>query len=75
MRVLQALLLLIFLSAVLVFSLQNTEVLTVRFLGWSTPAPEAFLIVSVYLLGMLSGWTVVAFLSRSLRRVTERPRD
>jgi hypothetical protein len=32
--------------------------------------------VGVYLLGMLAGWTVVAFVSRSIHRVTERgPRD
>lgn len=75
MRYFQALVLLVFLSAVLVFALQNTETVTVRFLAWSTLAPEAFLIIAVYVLGMLSGWTVVAFLGRSLRRVTERPRN
>ena len=75
MRFLQALILLLFLGAVLIFALQNTETVTVRFLSWSTPAPEAFLIVAAYLLGMLSGWTVVAFLRRSIRKVTERPAD
>jgi hypothetical protein len=29
--------------------------------------------VAVYFLGMLSGWTVVSFVRRSLRRVQERP--
>jgi hypothetical protein len=29
-------------------------------------------ITAVYLLGMVSGWTVVGFLRRSLRGVTER---
>jgi Na+(H+)/acetate symporter ActP len=32
-------------------------------------------IVAVYFLGMLSGWTVVAFVRRSLRKVGEYPRD
>jgi hypothetical protein len=38
-------------------------------------APVAIVIVAVYLLGMLSGWTVVAFVRRSLRRVAEPPRE
>jgi hypothetical protein len=37
--------------------------------------PVALLAIAAYLLGMVSGWTVVAFVRRSLRRVSEQPRD
>jgi uncharacterized integral membrane protein len=74
MRLIQAMLLLAFLGAIIVFALQNTQVVTVRFLNWSADAPLAFASVAVYLLGMLSGWTVVGFMRRSIRDVTERPR-
>ena len=36
--------------------------------------PVAFVTVVVYFLGMLSGWTVVAFVRGSFRRITEHPR-
>jgi len=44
----------------------------VDFWTWQLTAPVALVIVAVYFLGMLSGWTVVAFIRRSLRRVGER---
>ena len=72
MRVVQAILLLVFLGALGIFAVQNTNIITVRFLEWGITAPLALVSVAVYLLGMLTGWTVVAFVSRSLRRVTER---
>jgi uncharacterized integral membrane protein len=74
-RIIQAILFLIFLGAVGLFALQNTRAVTVDFWTWELTAPVAIVIVAVYFLGMLSGWTVVAFVRRSLRRVGERPRD
>jgi putative membrane protein len=72
MKSFQAIVFLVFLIAVLLFAVQNTQPVTVNFLSWGITGPIAFLIVAVYVLGMLSGWTVVAFVRRSLRRVTER---
>jgi uncharacterized integral membrane protein len=70
MRWIQLLLFLVFLVVVLVFSVQNQEPIDLRFAGWRLQAlPKALVLVSTYLLGMLSGWTVVGFFRRSLRRV------
>ncbi len=74
MRFLQSLIFLLVLAAILIFAAQNTATQTIRFLNWSLNAPTALVTVASYLLGMLSGWTVVGFLSRSFRRVTEDPR-
>jgi uncharacterized integral membrane protein len=74
MRVIQAALLLIFLAIVGIFALQNMQAVTVRFLDRSVTAPVAVTAVIVYLLGMLSGWTVVAFVRRSLRGIHEAER-
>jgi uncharacterized integral membrane protein len=74
MRFIQAVLLLGFLGVVGLFAVQNTETITVRFWEWQATGPVALLAVAAYLLGMLSGWTVVSFLSRSLRRESEQPR-
>ncbi len=71
MRFLQALIFLAFLGAIGIFAVQNTSVLTFNFLNWHVTGPVALLTVATYLLGMLSGWTVVAFVMRSVRRVGE----
>ncbi|AMV38122.1 lipopolysaccharide assembly protein LapA domain-containing protein [Planctomyces sp. SH-PL62] len=73
MRFIQAILLLIFLGAVGLFAVQNTDPITVSFWNWKTTGPVALMAIVAYLLGMLSGWTVVSFFSRSLRRVSEQP--
>jgi lipopolysaccharide assembly protein A len=72
MRVIYAILLLVFVAAVIIFAVQNNEPITIKFLGNSWEIALALVIAAAYLLGMLSGWTVVGMLRRSLRRVTER---
>lgn len=75
MRIIQAVILLGFLATISIFALQNRDVVTLSFLSWSLPAPVAILTVAVYILGMLSGWTVVAIVRRSFRGALERPRS
>ena len=75
MRTLSAILLLIFLSAVAAFAVQNTQPLTVRFLTWKGDYPVALLSVVIYFLGMLSGWSVVGFLRRSISDVAASDRS
>ncbi len=74
MRYLQAIVFLTFLCAIGVFAVQNRDVITVNFLKWNLSEPIAFVTVAVYVLGMLSGWTVVAFVRGSFRRIAEHPR-
>jgi lipopolysaccharide assembly protein A len=75
MRLIQAIILLAFLGVVGTFAVQNTQVITVKFLNLAVTGPVALLIIAVYFVGMLTGWTVVAFVTRSLRRVARRRRD
>ena len=72
MRYMQALVFLAFLVAIGVFAAQNTGVITVNFLNWNLSQPVALLTLAVYVLGMLSGWTVLAFVKGSFREVTQR---
>ena len=74
MRFVQALIFLVFLGAVGLFAVQNTDVVKFNFGHWTLTGPVALMTIAVYLLGMLSGWTVVAFVTRSVRRVAEYPR-
>lgn len=75
MRFIQAILLLIFLGAVGLFAVQNTDAITVTFWTWKASGPVALLAIAAYLLGMVSGWTVVSFVRRSLNKVAERPTE
>lgn len=74
MRLVQVILFLVFLGAMLVFAMQNMQVVPVRFLKADVGCPVAFLAVSAYVLGMLSGWTVWAFVRRSVHVVADRRR-
>jgi putative membrane protein len=73
MRYLQALVFLAFVFAIGIFAVQNRDVITVNFLTWNLSQPVALLGIVVYALGMLSGWTVVAFLRGSFRGATAKP--
>ncbi len=73
MRVIYLLFLLCILAAIGIFAVQNLEPVTIYYLQESVSCPLALLVGIVYLLGMLSGWTVVALVQRSIRRVTDRP--
>jgi uncharacterized integral membrane protein len=72
MRFIQAVIFLAFLCAVGLFAIQNTNAITVNFWNWKITNSVAILAVAAYALGMLSGWTVVAFVSRSVRQVGNR---
>jgi uncharacterized integral membrane protein len=73
MRFLQAIVFLALLIAIGVFAAQNTGIISVNFFAWNLQQPVAILAVAVYVVGMLSGWTVLAFMRRSLRQVTQHP--
>lgn len=74
MRIILAAVLLAFLGAVVVFAVQNTGAVTVRFLNWGVTVPFALLAILIYIAGMLSGGSVVAFLRRSIGRVRAESR-
>ena len=73
MRVLCFLFLAAFVAAIGVFCYQNQEELSLMFWDRTLTAPLPIIIGAVYLLGMLSGWTVVGMLRRSVDRVIEQP--
>ena len=50
----------------LVFAIQNFQIVTVSFLRISAQTPLAFLIALIYLLGALTGGSLLALLRRSI---------
>jgi lipopolysaccharide assembly protein A len=75
MRVVYLLILLLAVAAVVVFAVQNSETITVRYVDQSVSCGLPLFVAIVYLVGMISGWTVFGLLRRSLRGVTEQRRD
>jgi uncharacterized integral membrane protein len=73
MRALYFCVLILIVAALAIFAYQNDESVTLQYFRRSITLPISLLIVVVYVLGMLSGWTVVGFLRRSWRRAMERP--
>jgi uncharacterized integral membrane protein len=55
----------LFAVATLVFAWQNLEAATVSFLGFRVRAPLAVLTIVVYLLGAVTGGSLLALLRRS----------
>ena len=55
----------LFVAVILIFALQNLDVVTVSFLGFSARAPLAVVIPIIYLLGAATGGSLIALLRRS----------
>ena len=76
MRYIWFLVFLIFAAIVSVFAYQNNDPVAINFLDQnltvqSIHLPMSVLIGATYALGMLTGWSVVGFLRRTVRHVTE----
>ena len=56
-----------FVIAVLSFAVENMQLVTMSFLGSSAQVPLALLVASIYLLGMITGSSLVALLRRSIK--------
>jgi uncharacterized integral membrane protein len=67
------LILVLFVAAVAVLAYQNNRTEEVTFLNWHWEPSFPLLVGGAYVLGMLSGWSVVGLLRRSWRHVSEDP--
>jgi uncharacterized integral membrane protein len=52
-------LILILIGLVIIFAIQNAEVVTIRFLIWSFMASRVFVIFGAFVSGMISTWVLV----------------
>jgi hypothetical protein len=69
MRLLCFLFLVVFVGAFSLLAYQNQQEVSLMVLNLSISTSVAILVGVAYLAGMLSGWTVVGMLRRSLKRV------
>jgi putative membrane protein len=63
----------LFVAAIVIFGIQNRELVTMSFLGFSVRAPLAVLAAIVYVLGAVTGGTLFALLRRSVRASKANP--
>jgi uncharacterized membrane protein YciS (DUF1049 family) len=73
MRFLCFLLLAAVAAVVIIFAAQNRQDVTLTFFNYTLSLNVSLLIAGVYVLGMVSGWSVVGMLRRSVVRVIESP--
>ena len=73
MRMLYGFILLVLLAAIGVFALQNRGDVTLNYLDRTLTTSLAMLIGATYVLGMITGWTVLGFLRKSIHRVSQAP--
>jgi lipopolysaccharide assembly protein A len=57
----------VFVLAILIFIIQNRELVTMSFLGFGVRAPLAIVAAVVYVLGAITGGSLYALLRKSLR--------
>jgi len=57
----------VFVAAILLFVVQNREMVTMAFLGFSLRAPLAILAAVVYVLGAITGGSLYALLRKSVQ--------
>jgi putative membrane protein len=62
-------------AATLIFIIQNRDLVTMSFLGFSIRAPLAILIAAVYVVGAVTGGSLFALLRRSYRARNAIPRS
>ena len=63
----------LFAAAVLIFAIQNLDLVTMSFLGFSVRAPLAILAAVVYVLGAVTGGSLYALLRWSLEASKAHP--
>jgi uncharacterized integral membrane protein len=72
MRILSLIVFVVLVAAILIFAFQNMQAVSVRFLDFTLDAPMAAVAIALYLLGMLTGSSLVGALRRSWSRYRER---
>jgi uncharacterized integral membrane protein len=63
----------LFAAATLIFLVQNREIVSMDFLGFSVRTPLAVMVVIFYALGTITGGSLFALLRNSMREAGAKP--
>lgn len=72
MRIVYLIIVVVFVVAILIFGVQNREMVTMSFLSFGLRAPLAVLAGIVYVLGAITGGSLFAPLRKSVRETRSR---
>ena len=72
MRWIHIAIIILFVAATLIFLVQNREIVSMDFLGFSVRAPLAVMAASFYLLGAITGSSAYVLLRRSVQAAGAR---
>jgi putative membrane protein len=64
-----------FAAAVVIFTVQNLQIVSMSFFGFSARVPLALLAAGVYLLGTVTGSSLLALLRHSIEEVKYKTRS
>ncbi len=73
MRWVYLIIVVVFVAAIVIFAAQNLGMVTMSFLGFSARAPLALLTAIVYVLGAVTGGSLLALLRKSVLGSRARP--
>lgn len=72
MRILNLVIFVVLVGVIVVFAFQNMQGVTVNFLDFAIAAPMAAVVIAVYVLGMLTGSSLIGAIRRSWERSRTR---
>ncbi len=75
MRYVYIALIVIISAVVLLFKFQNLDNVTISFLTMSITIPASFMVIGIYVLGMLTGGSLYAFFKNIVRKAKDEGRD
>ena len=67
MRWIYLVIVILFVAAIVIFVIQNTQAVDIAFLGLAVSAPIALVVLVVYVLGALTGGSLYGLLVRSVQ--------
>lgn len=70
MRIVKKIFLILFVILIVIFSIQNSQSITIAFFNWSVKLPVSIIIILIYILGMTTG----GIISSVIRSLTEPKR-
>jgi len=65
MRIFNLIVFVVLVGVIVIFAFQNMQGVTVRFLDFAIDAPMAAVVIAVYVLGMLTGSSLIGAIRRS----------
>jgi putative membrane protein len=73
MRWIHMTIIVVFAAAITIFAVQNLQIVTMSFLGFSARVPISVLTACVYLLGAVTGGSLLALIRQSIEGAKRRP--